>query len=103
MSINLHLSATKKYKKGKKWQKKNHEFDLCQTPTEVTYSIISHGDSGCEKAYCDWLLGDYINGNCRGLNSHDANEFKKYIENHIGELEEWLTEHEGWDICWYFL
>ncbi len=97
MSINLYLSATidVKSEKGKK-RKKLHlkeSFDLYQTPTDVTFSILKSGNSGdIKNSYIEWVKQDEI-----------ANFHKPENHQHIDQLKKWLEQHREWEIDWYGL
>ena len=89
MSMNLYVERTRKafaIVRGKKKEFKDRSsFNLWQTPTSVTRSILSSFDAA--EAYIEWV---------RSCENHCG-------ENHITDFREWLTEssEEGYVVNFY--
>ncbi len=105
MSFNLHLSATVTCIIKGKPKKLYEKFDLFQTPTKITDEILASAD--IKQAYYDWIKSHsedekipvYANdffGEGVPIGYKTINEGLMHIE----VLEQWLKDHEDWDILW---
>lgn len=109
MSMNLHLLA--KLDADTKLGKKEiiERFSLIQTSTEVTRKILGAPDQF--KAYSEWILAIstdkvenvYADNDFFREREPIGTEIVNYGKDHLGEVEQWLKEHEGWEIEWYEL
>lgn len=108
MSMNLYLVATidATSKVGKHVIRES--FDLFQTPTIVTREILKQRD--VKAAYCAWGEKTHSFEISRPIYAEEdifqqngpvgSEPYNAWTE-HLQELEQWLQEHEGWDIEWY--
>lgn len=132
MSTNLHLKASVEARLQLKQvqQKKTivEYFDLWQTPTKVTERILDSNDPF--SAYVDWVkdenfqetetmykVENVVDGFVfynwvfeeelkRDFSGHTilkTSEAKTAEAEHIEMLENWLKEHDEWNIEWYAL
>ena len=111
MSINLHLEASTiailELSNGKKKRKEIIErFELRQTPTNITNKCLDGKNT--YELYKEWVMGRalpekvYIykeddmfgEGEPIGYRMYDSEKV------HIEELEDWLEDHNGWEIEW---
>lgn len=115
MSMNLHIEATRKViaevKGTPKFTTQEITFDLWQTPTSVTYSVLEMEDK--LQGYIDWvdsvsedkqwpIYADndiFGNGNPIGYETINAGK------GHIQELKEWIKycDDEGYTIEWFYM
>lgn len=108
MSMNLGVEATRDItvmKTGRQ-AKQTVNFSLWQTPTKVTYKILSGESSEQYKLYREWIIEHSKDvpwdvcddmGNVIGETTYNAG-----LE-HLKELDEWISECEadGYNINWY--
>lgn len=86
MSMNLHVEATVDAVSKVGSHKVRKTFDLWQTPTTVTRSIL-------ENETIEEIVGAYAQW-CFELNSD-------YAQDHLDALNRWLHDHSAWNIEFY--
>jgi len=112
MSMNLHLEASTiailELSNGKKKRKEIIErFELRQTPTNITNKCLDGKNT--YELYKEWVMGwalpekVYIYKEDDILEEGEPIGYEMYdsAKVHIGELDEWLNDHEGWAIEWF--
>lgn len=106
MSINLHLYASVDAISKVGTHHITEEFELYQTPTEITEMILT--SKKIKEAYIEWakqfeeiiLIPVYAKDDPLGMrDSIGSKEVNSYQE-HIKALEAWLDFHKDWDISW---
>jgi hypothetical protein len=108
MSTNLHVRAYETFEHpviGK--QEFEFEFELYQTPTELTYTCLRSEDTLA--TYIEWVRKHssteiqpiFAEDDIWGERNPIGTESINYGEIHIEELLNWLKKYEQWKIEWY--
>ncbi len=130
MSLNITIHAvaraTLSLKSGRVLDREiENSFSTWQTPTDLTRKIVENGDLDQQiQLYKDWVL-DVGNVPCGGVR-FDKDDITVHVdfdddlnmvitgnsvrpdtrtmgERHVEELDEWLAEHDGWNIIFSYL
>jgi hypothetical protein len=108
MSMNLFLQATldADTKLGKK--KIKESCNLLQTPTRVTRAILSLPRKDIFPTYIEYVKSIsekkevplYADDDFFREREPIGTEIEDYGAEHIQEVQDWLDDHNGWDIEW---
>lgn len=84
------------------------EFELLQTPTKITYRCLGDNVNNTYEEYRKWVLETYLPYEELVYDDDDIFEEGEPIgtntvnfsEEHLKELDEWLSAHKGCEIVW---
>lgn len=102
MSINLYLFAKVRatLKLYKEQRTVVEHFDLRQTPTAVTLSIMDNRTNDKIKdAYVAWLENEITALN-KDTDTKEYIDAKTILDDHISNLNQFIEEHKDWIIVW---